>query len=227
MSSSNCGKPWQILLPYLLLIIDIVASCWYCVLILSVLVDQANRDYGPPPPIPPPPALDAYSSYRGLAFADTVYAAYCMWQLFVWVYVFAFLDWLFVHLPDLHCVRIILFVAYVLSVSSIRCTSCSSVCDRSLFWLFVVFLSVPFRACLPFSLVWFVEFEWFPFKPSMLCHCLVWIFTSYYGVYSSVRPCYSLHLSSVCLSSIHLPVHRKLSLVSSFSMTIAILRSVG
>ena len=37
--------------------------CEFCLF----LVDQASRDYGPPPPVPPPPAMDAYSPYRGLA----------------------------------------------------------------------------------------------------------------------------------------------------------------
>jgi len=44
-----------------------------CLQILSVSVDPASRDYGPPPPIPPAPAMDAYSPYRGLSFADMLY----------------------------------------------------------------------------------------------------------------------------------------------------------
>jgi len=95
--------------------VDVVAdiSGEFC----SVSVDQANRDYGPPPPIPPPPAMDAYSLHRGsVLFADTIY---CMCEvLFISVF----------------C-RFVSAVAYLVisAVSSVCCVESVIICCCSLF----------------------------------------------------------------------------------------------
>jgi len=195
-----------------------VSGCWHCVRLLSVLVDQANRDYGPPPPIPPPPALDAYSSYRGLDMAYAV--CYCMWNLFVWIFVYASLDWLFILWPGQHCVKVMFCLWQYLQYTSLFS-----------FWQIIIFTAcclVSFSSCMSVIFTYLcctglLSLNGFPLN-FIACFVTVWFEYSHLISSCLYGPITICTLSSGCLLSSHWPCTcfstKGFNLMCSFSITI-------